>query len=52
MGRIEEAEWEAQEALTLLPNLTLSQRRGNVPYKERADIDRYMEGLRKAGLPE
>ncbi len=52
MGRIEDAEWEAQEALTLLPNLTLSQRRGNVPYKERADIDRYSEGLRKAGLPE
>ncbi len=52
MGRIEDAEWEAQEALTLLPGLTLGQRREIVPYKERADANRYIEGLRKAGLPE
>jgi adenylate cyclase len=39
-GRIEDAEWEAQEAPTLPPDLTLGQRREIVPYKERADTDR------------
>ncbi len=51
-GRIDDAEWEAQEALTLLPEMTLRQRRAIVPYKNQADIERYIEGLRKAGLPE
>jgi adenylate cyclase len=52
MGRIENAEWEAQEALTLLPDLTLRQRRAIVPYKKQADVERYIDGLRKAGVPE
>ena len=46
------AEWEAQEALTLLPELTLRQRRAIVPYKKQADVERYIDGLRKAGIPE
>jgi len=52
LGRIEDAEWEAQEALTLLPGLTLRQRRAIVPYKKQADVERYIDGLRKAGIPE
>ena len=52
MGRIEDAEWEAEEALTILPGMTISQRRAIVPYKRKAEINRYLEGLRKAGLPE
>jgi tetratricopeptide (TPR) repeat protein len=52
LGRIEDAEWEAQEALTLLPELTLRQRRAIVPYKKQADVERYIDGLRKAGIPE
>ena len=52
MGRIEDAEWEAEEALALLPGMTISQRRAITPYKREAEINRYLEGLRKAGLPE
>jgi tetratricopeptide (TPR) repeat protein len=52
MGRIDDAEWEAQEALTLLPELTLRQRRAIVPFKKQADVERYIDGLRKAGIPE
>ena len=52
MGRIEEAEWEVEEALTLLPGITLSQRLEIVPYKRQIEIDRYIDGLRKAGLAE
>jgi hypothetical protein len=52
MGRLDDAEWEAQEVLTLQPEATLGQRRGIIPYKKQADIERYIEGLRKAGIPE
>ncbi len=52
LERIDEAEWEVQEALTLLPGATLRQRRDIVPYKRQVDIDRYIDGLRMAGLPE
>jgi adenylate cyclase len=52
LGRNEDAEWAAQEALTLLPGLTISQRRKIVPYGREVDINRYLSGLRKAGLPE
>jgi adenylate cyclase len=52
LGRIQDAEWEVQEALTLLPGLTISQRRKIVPYKSERDVARYLSGLRKAGLPE
>ncbi len=52
VGRIEDAEWEAQEILTLLPNFTLARMRQREPYKDPAHLDHYIEGLRKAGLPE
>ena len=52
LGRIQDAEWEVQEALTLLPGLTISQQRKIVPYKSERDVARYLSGLRKAGLPE
>jgi tetratricopeptide (TPR) repeat protein len=52
MGRLDDAEWEAQEVLTLQPEATLRQRRGIIPYEKQADIERYIEGLRKAGIPE
>jgi TolB-like protein len=52
LGRIEDAQWEAQEVLTLQPNFSLAQERERSAYKRPADRERYIEGLRKAGLPE
>jgi adenylate cyclase len=52
MGRIEDAEWEAEEILTLLPDFTLAQERERVPFKNPEHLERYIAGLRKAGLPE
>jgi adenylate cyclase len=52
LGRIEDAEWEGEEILTLLPEFTISAERARAPYKREKDRDLYIEGLRKAGLPE
>jgi TolB-like protein/class 3 adenylate cyclase len=52
MGRIEDAQWEAGELLTLLPDFSLGAERARAPYKRQEDLDLYIEGLRKAGLPE
>ncbi len=52
LGRIEDAEWEAGELLTLLPDFTISAERARAPYKREEDLDRYIEGLHEAGLPE
>ena len=42
----------AMELLTLLPDCTLSDARTHAPYKHKANLDLYIEGLRKAGLLE
>ena len=51
-GRIDDAEWEAEEVLTLQPGFTLADSLRRTPYKNRDDLARWIEGLRKAGLPE
>ena len=51
LGRIEDAEWEAGEVLTLQPDFSLKAERARTPYKN-PGLDRYIDGLRKAGLPE
>jgi adenylate cyclase len=50
-GQIEEAEWEAGEVLMLLPDFSLAAERERAPFVS-PGLDRYIEGLRKAGLPE
>ena len=52
LGRIDDAEWEAEELLTLQPGFTLADNLRRTPYKNPADLERWIEGLRKAGLPE
>jgi tetratricopeptide (TPR) repeat protein len=52
LGRIEDAEWEAQEILALEPGFSLSRERRRVIFRKGDDMDRYIAGLRKAGLPE
>jgi adenylate cyclase len=50
LGRLEEARAEAAEILRLAPNFSLEIARQNVPYKDPADLERMLDGLRKAGL--
>ncbi len=52
VGRIEDAEWEAQEVLALFPDFSLARVRQTEPYKDPTHLDRYIQDLRKAGLPE
>jgi adenylate cyclase len=50
LGQIEDAEWAADELLTLLPNFTLAQELENIPYNDETVLQRYIEGFRKAGI--
>ena len=52
LGRIDDAEWQAGEVLTLLPHMSLARERERRPYTRDADMDWYLEGLRRAGVPE
>jgi Flp pilus assembly protein TadD len=49
LDRLEEARAEVAEALRLNPNWSLKTAR-QVPYKDPAEVERFLAGLRKAGL--
>ena len=51
LGRAEEAQAEWQEALRANPDYSIEERRRILPYKNPADFECVVEGLRKAGLP-
>jgi adenylate cyclase len=50
LGREEEARAEAAEILRISPNYSLAVVRARIPYKDPADLERFLDGLRKAGL--
>ena len=53
MGDIERAEWEAQEVLSLLTDFTITKERTlRAPFFKAQHLNLYLDGLRKAGLPE
>ena len=53
LGRLTEAVAAREKLHELLPHLTIAQLRENLPYfKNPDDLERYLEGLRRAGLPE
>jgi len=49
-GDVDSAQWEAEQILTMDPNFSLKRIEGTLPFKDPADRDRVLEGLRKAGL--
>ena len=51
-GRMEEAQHDMAILLALLPGLTISEVRRRVPLKEPEAMNRWLDALRKAGLPE
>jgi len=50
VGQMREAQAEMAEALRLNPNYSLEWVRQNSPYKDPADLERWIAALRKAGL--
>jgi TolB-like protein/class 3 adenylate cyclase/Tfp pilus assembly protein PilF len=52
MDRMDEARESASEILKRNPNFTLENWAKSLPYKNQADIDLLVDGLRKAGLPD
>jgi TolB-like protein/Flp pilus assembly protein TadD len=52
LGRIEDARAALGEASRIMPDATIGSLSIQLPFKDPAHLDRYMEGLRKAGLPE
>jgi TolB-like protein/Flp pilus assembly protein TadD len=52
LGRRAEAAAEADEVLRINPKFSLDSYAKTLPYKNKADIERYIAALRKAGLPE
>ncbi len=52
LGREDEARNAWAEVFEINPNYSIGQKARVLPYKNPADWDRFIEGLRKAGLPE
>jgi len=52
LGRTQEAASELKELLGLMPGMTAEDVRKQVPFKRPRDMERYIDGLRKAGLKE
>lgn len=52
LGRIDEAKEAVTEALHRKPDLTLTYLATTLPSKEPGALDAYLDGLRKAGLPD
>ena len=50
LGRIQDAASELEELLLLMPGMTADDVRKQVPFKRPNDMERYIDGLRKAGL--
>jgi Flp pilus assembly protein TadD len=51
-GEIEEAEWEVDQILMLNPEFSFQRMQQAFPFKDPVHLERLVDGLQKAGLPE
>jgi TolB-like protein/tetratricopeptide (TPR) repeat protein len=51
-GRMDEARGAVAGLLRIAPGTTITKTRAGVPWKKSEDMERYMDALRRAGLPE
>jgi adenylate cyclase len=51
LGEAEESGGVWRELMEINPKYSFSEHVGRLPFRDRADIDRLTEGLRKAGVP-
>lgn len=49
-GKLDDAKWEADQVLTINPGFTISKISEAFPYKDQKDRNRFLDGLRRAGL--
>jgi tetratricopeptide (TPR) repeat protein len=52
LGNIEQAAGEAAEVLRIEPQYTIDTQLRRTPFKRPEDAEHFIDGLRKAGLPE
>ena len=52
LGRLEDAAWSVDEALSINPKVSLDKERRASLYLHAIDLERYISALRKAGVPE
>ena len=52
LNRTEEAQKAVKEVLRIDPNFSLKYYAMTIPYKHQENTDKFVEGLRKAGLPD
>ena len=52
LGRLDEARHEAEEFMKVVPNFSIKEWARTEPYTDPNELQRFVDGMRKAGLPE
>jgi adenylate cyclase len=52
LDRIDDAQWEVDEILAEHPDFSIAEEKKRSRFQKPEDLERYIRGLRKAGLPE